>query len=96
MHTLSPASGYTRQDVTEFAKILTGWSIDRRASQPGGGAVAGGRIAGTWPGLGQSQLFENRDLAPTTDLRAVALGCSAITWACRHRASPPSFPAPAA
>jgi uncharacterized protein (DUF1501 family) len=39
-----------------------------------GGAVAGGRVAGTWPGLGQSQLFENRDLAPTTDLRAVALG----------------------
>jgi uncharacterized protein (DUF1501 family) len=39
-----------------------------------GGAVAGGRVAGTWPGLGQTQLFENRDLAPTTDLRAVALG----------------------
>jgi uncharacterized protein (DUF1501 family) len=39
-----------------------------------GGAVAGGRVAGTWPGLAQSQLFENRDLAPTTDLRAVALG----------------------
>ena len=39
-----------------------------------GGAVAGGRVAGTWPGLGQSQLFENRDLAPTTDLRTVALG----------------------
>jgi uncharacterized protein (DUF1501 family) len=39
-----------------------------------GGAVAGGRVAGTWPGLGQPQLFENRDLAPTTDLRAVAMG----------------------
>ena len=39
-----------------------------------GGAVAGGKVAGTWPGLGQNQLFENRDLAPTTDLRAVALG----------------------
>jgi uncharacterized protein (DUF1501 family) len=39
-----------------------------------GGAVAGGRVAGTWPGLEQRQLFENRDLAPTTDLRAVALG----------------------
>jgi uncharacterized protein (DUF1501 family) len=39
-----------------------------------GGAVSGGRVAGTWPGLGQSQLFENRDLTPTTDLRAVALG----------------------
>ncbi|MGD0107959.1 MAG: hypothetical protein ABSC06_28570, partial [Rhodopila sp.] len=28
----------------------------------------------TWPGLGAGQLFENRDLAPTTDLRAVAKG----------------------
>ena len=39
-----------------------------------GGAVAGGRIQATWPGLGSGQLFENRDLAPTTDLRAVAKG----------------------
>jgi uncharacterized protein (DUF1800 family) len=35
LHTLSPASGYTQQDVTEFAKVLTGWSIDRKAPQPG-------------------------------------------------------------
>jgi uncharacterized protein (DUF1501 family) len=34
-----------------------------------GGAVAGGRVLGQWPGL--SQLYENRDLMPTTDLRAV-------------------------
>ena len=27
-----------------------------------GGAVAGGRVAGTWPGLGPGQLFEDRDL----------------------------------
>jgi uncharacterized protein (DUF1501 family) len=39
-----------------------------------GGAVAGGAIKATWPGLGSGQLFENRDLAPTTDLRAVAKG----------------------
>lgn len=39
-----------------------------------GGAVAGGRIKATWPGLRPGQLFENRDLAPTTDLRAVAKG----------------------
>jgi uncharacterized protein (DUF1800 family) len=35
LHTLSPASGYTQQDVTEFAKILTGWGVDRRAAEPG-------------------------------------------------------------
>jgi uncharacterized protein (DUF1501 family) len=39
-----------------------------------GGAVAGGRVKATWPGLGSGQLFENRDLAPTADLRAVAAG----------------------
>lgn len=39
-----------------------------------GGAVAGGRIRVDWPGLRVDQLFENRDLAPTTDLRSVAKG----------------------
>lgn len=39
-----------------------------------GGAVAGGRVGGSWPGLAPSQLFENRDLAPTTDLRSLAKG----------------------
>jgi uncharacterized protein (DUF1800 family) len=35
LHTVSPASGYTQADVTNFAKILTGWSIDLRADPPG-------------------------------------------------------------
>ncbi len=39
-----------------------------------GGAVAGGRVVADWPGLGAGKLFENRDLQPTTDLRAVAKG----------------------
>lgn len=39
-----------------------------------GGAVAGGKVRTEWPGLGPGGLFENRDLAPTTDLRAVAKG----------------------
>jgi uncharacterized protein (DUF1501 family) len=39
-----------------------------------GGAVAGGAIKANWPGLGSGQLLENRDLAPTTDLRSVAKG----------------------
>lgn len=39
-----------------------------------GGAVAGGKVTSTWPGLRPEQLFENRDLAPTTDLRAIAKG----------------------
>jgi uncharacterized protein (DUF1501 family) len=39
-----------------------------------GGAVAGGRVQANWPGLSQSNLFENRDLQPTADLRAVTKG----------------------
>lgn len=34
-----------------------------------GGAVAGGRILGDWPGLAREQLYEGRDLALTTDFR---------------------------
>ena len=37
-----------------------------------GGRLNGGRVLGSWPGLAPSQLYETRDLAPTTDLRAVA------------------------
>ena len=36
-----------------------------------GGKVAGGRVHGTWPGLAREQLHEGRDLALTTDFRAV-------------------------
>jgi len=36
-----------------------------------GGRVNGGRIYGEWPGLGAAQLHEGRDLAVTTDYRAV-------------------------
>jgi uncharacterized protein (DUF1501 family) len=39
-----------------------------------GGAVAGGRVLADWPGLGAGKLFENRDLAPTTDVRSVIKG----------------------
>jgi uncharacterized protein (DUF1800 family) len=35
LHTLSPAAGYTQADVTAFAVLLTGWSIDLRADPPG-------------------------------------------------------------
>jgi uncharacterized protein (DUF1800 family) len=35
LHTLSPAAGYTQADVTAFAMLLTGWSIDLRAEPPG-------------------------------------------------------------
>jgi uncharacterized protein (DUF1501 family) len=39
-----------------------------------GGAIAGGRVQADWPGLSANRLFENRDLQPTVDVRAVAKG----------------------
>jgi uncharacterized protein (DUF1501 family) len=39
-----------------------------------GGALRGGRVIADWPGLKAAQLYEERDLKPTTDLRAVLKG----------------------
>ncbi|MCA1581929.1 MAG: DUF1501 domain-containing protein [Acidobacteria bacterium] len=36
-----------------------------------GGGVKGGRVYGKWPGLESGQLYENRDVAVTTDFRDV-------------------------
>jgi uncharacterized protein (DUF1800 family) len=33
LHTLGVDGGYTQKDVTELARVLTGWSIDRRSGQ---------------------------------------------------------------
>jgi uncharacterized protein (DUF1501 family) len=39
-----------------------------------GGALKGGRVIADWPGLKTAQLRDQRDLKPTTDLRAVIKG----------------------
>jgi uncharacterized protein (DUF1501 family) len=39
-----------------------------------GGAVKGGRVIADWPGLKEADLYEERDLKATTDLRAVLKG----------------------
>ena len=55
LHTVTPAARYSQQDVTEFARILTGWSIGRpqegggflfrpRAHEPGEKTVLGRRF----------------------------------------------------
>ena len=36
-----------------------------------GGAIRGGKVYGQWPGMAPEQLYENRDLAVTTDFRDV-------------------------
>lgn len=42
-----------------------------------GGALRGGRAYGRWPGLAEGQLYADRDLMPTRDIRAYA------AWAMR-------------
>jgi uncharacterized protein (DUF1501 family) len=37
-----------------------------------GGAIAGGRVHGRWPGLAEADLFDRRDLMPTADVRSQA------------------------
>ena len=66
--------------ITEFGRTVringTGGTDHGTASVAFvlGGGVAGGRVGGVWPGLAPAKLFENRDLQPTADLRAVAKG----------------------
>lgn len=45
LHTLGVRTGYTQEDVTEFARALTGWSItDPQSGPPRGKAVAGAPV----------------------------------------------------
>lgn len=57
-----------------------------------GGAVQGGRVRADWPGLKPAQLFENRDLAPTADLRALVKGVLAEQYRLDARALDTVFP----
>ena len=36
LHTVSPAAGYTQADVTNYARILTGWSVANGDKEPAG------------------------------------------------------------
>jgi uncharacterized protein (DUF1501 family) len=42
-----------------------------------GGAVSGGRVIADWPGLANGDLYQQRDLQPTLDLRSVFKGVMA-------------------
>lgn len=45
-----------------------------------GGGVAGGRVLADWPGLKPRNLYDGRDLAPTTDLRGIIKGVLNVQW----------------
>jgi uncharacterized protein (DUF1800 family) len=64
LHTVTPAAGYTQTDVTNFARILTGWTFDIKpgnagfhfnapSHEPGENEVLGR----TWPGGEQGGLM---------------------------------------
>jgi uncharacterized protein (DUF1501 family) len=57
-----------------------------------GGAVAGGRVRADWPGLGPGRLFEDRDLMPTADVRAIAKGVLAAHLGLGERGLEAAFP----
>ena len=78
---LGPAWGNTAvAAVSEFGRTVapngTGGTDHGTAGAMllAGGAVAGGRVLADWPGLSADVLHEGRDLAPTTDVRAVLKG----------------------
>jgi len=66
--------------VTEFGRTVkengTGGSDHGTATVAflTGGSVAGGRVLGDWPGLATSALYQERDLRPLNDLRALQKG----------------------
>jgi uncharacterized protein (DUF1501 family) len=85
MQTLKTELGPTWKDttvliVTEFGRTVA--VNGTRGTDHGtggvaflvGGAVNGGRIVSDWPGLAQRDLYQNRDLKPTTDMRGVIKG----------------------
>jgi uncharacterized protein (DUF1501 family) len=41
-----------------------------------GGSVQGGRVIADWPGLAAQNLYEGRDLKPTTSLDALIAGAA--------------------
>jgi uncharacterized protein (DUF1501 family) len=62
--------------TTEFGRTLAEGSGGTDHGSGGvmlllGGSVRGGRVHGRWPGLARDKLFEERDLAVTTDFRDV-------------------------
>ena len=78
LHTVSPAAGYSQADVTSFAKVLTGWSIERRDGagfrfrpqihEPGDKVVMGQRFPEGEEGGRQALLFLANHPATQTHL----------------------------
>jgi uncharacterized protein (DUF1501 family) len=78
--------------VTEFgrtARVNGTFGTDHGTASTAlllGGGLKPGGIIGDWPGLAEPRLFENRDLASTTDLRSLFKGVLAEHMGLERRA----------
>jgi uncharacterized protein (DUF1800 family) len=54
LHTVTPAAGYTQTDVTEFARVLTGWTTEFKGDMPGFVFRPGAHEPGTKTVMGQT------------------------------------------
>lgn len=84
LHTLGVAGGYSQDDVTTFARVITGWSI--------GGAADGSRFAEGRPGTFQFRevIHEpgaHRVLGTTYPQRGVAQGEAVLSDLAVHRST---------
>ena len=75
LHTVTPASRYTQADVTNFAKLLTGWSLEIRKDPLGFVYRPNTHEPGAQTVMGQS--FPDGE----------AGGAAAITWMSQHPAT---------
>jgi uncharacterized protein (DUF1800 family) len=86
LHTVTPAAGYTQADVTAFAAILTGWSLDRDAGTPSFRFRPGAHEPGAKTLLGQ--VFEEGEEGGMAALRFLAghpaTHCNLATRLVRH------------
>lgn len=85
--TLVTMRGKMRGDTWRKTAVIAMTEFGRTARQNGtrgtdhgtgglmvlaGGAIRGGRVYGKWPGLGDGDLYQGRDLMPTADVRSYA------------------------
>ncbi len=80
LHTLGVRSGYTQADVTEFARALTGWSInvpgagDYKTDVPPGGFIFRQNLHEPWPRTIMGRTYmQSGEMAATAVLRDLAV-----------------------
>ncbi|MFI3277091.1 DUF1501 domain-containing protein [Vibrio sp.] len=54
--------------------LVAGGAMANKASNISSSSASGGQVIANWPGLSQENLYQGRDLKPTTDMRGVIKG----------------------